>query len=77
MKTAEEWIEQYRIGFVLRPSDIEQIQLDAMKEGARRAAKIAHNQALDRAGINRSSTQVTSDEKAILTTAEQWTEADL
>jgi len=40
MKTAEEWIEQYQIGFVLKPSDIQRIQLDAIKEGMRRAAEL-------------------------------------
>lgn len=50
----------------LNAKDIQQIQLDAMKEGMRRAASMCRNHALDY-----------EQEQSILTTAEQLTEKDL
>ena len=43
MKTAEEWFNKYKVNAdkYLSMSAIEAIQLDAMKEGMRRAAEIA------------------------------------
>ena len=72
MKTAEEWIRIY-LGLSNKKPRlhgwIEQIQLDAMKEGMRRAAKQKNN------GIECSCS--TSLRDAILTAAEQLTIKDL
>jgi len=90
MKTAEEWIKDTRdyskldipLCEDLSPNLVRQIQLDAMKEGMRRAAKIAEGETFAVGGI-RTDLEVAYDqgcndcEKAILTAAEQLTEKDL
>lgn len=61
-------------------SRLKQIQLDAMKEGMRRAAKICDNIPLGyRTSGEHTVTEKLMDktQQAILTTAEQWTEKDL
>jgi hypothetical protein len=84
MKTAEEWISEKEwsgnedgdgnlLHYEWTADDIKQIQLDAMKEGARRAAKIgkeAHDPCTE-CSMGRES------EDAILITANNWTEKDL
>ncbi len=71
MKTAEEWNKQLdsKMGIEEREQDVErikQIQLDAMKEGMRRAAK-----------MHELGDSVHSMEETILSAAEQLTEKDL
>ena len=82
MKTAKEWDLAFeRLGssksaYFSRKDIIQQIQLDAMKEGARRAAvKAGDHNALSPDGIVWHTKQ--SVKESILTTAEQWTEKDL
>ena len=93
MKTAEEWDKEFckRYDVKIHPewktkSQVEfftdmcqQIQLDAMKEGARRAADCAISEALmnthDAEG--RCICRNCSARRAILTAAEQWTNKDL
>ena len=87
MKTAEEWmqlISEDKITgnpqtdlstdcVIVNHYELQQIQLDAMKEGARRAAVIAKQ-------IRDSDLDCMCNglpERVILTTAEQWTEKDL
>ena len=95
MKTAEEWFTIENLGMVLdiesdvscRPIELEQIreiQLDAMKEGMRRAAKqkqpkkqekcYAEAVSCHNCGYNEGNDEM---EQAILTAAEQLTEKDL
>ena len=85
MKTAEELTAQYFGG---SPAEVgedqfnelcelfKQIQLDAMKEGARRAANKAEEQ-IQVQNLQGTAAQVISVKKSILTTAEQWTTQDL
>ena len=82
MKTAEEWANEIRHGHNVGGIDetVKQIQLDAMKEGARRAAElkvevspIREKETHAGYGIRTHQTRT----EAILTTAEQWTEQDL
>jgi hypothetical protein len=83
MKTAEEWTSEI-IDYELTHYDgsytklIKQIQLDAMKEGMRRAAEqarpIAMNLASDSSHIPVIANEIS---KAILTASEQLTKKDL
>ena len=76
MKTAEDLTKDFVAGFMSAHTEdyvinsIKQIQLDAMKEGARRAAKEAAIYMGNTVHESRSA-------QYILTTAEQWTEKDL
>jgi hypothetical protein len=84
MKTAEEWISEKEwsgnedgdgnlLHYEWTVDDVKQIQLDAMKEGARRAAETVMNtMATGSPYENRLVMQ-----SAILTTANNWTEKDL
>ena len=95
MKTAEKWLTEKLQGKHGEPQLhtaqewdtsmlhlFKQIQLDAMKEGARRAAEICSTRGKDvyagsnpiREGIKRG---LSNGCIAILTTTEQWTEKDL
>lgn len=82
MKTAEEWLEQnWRHKIHSDEAAIElckQIQLDAMKEGARRAAEMARNHLHGTASgwVNLTKRGETVN-NVILTAAEQWTGKDL
>ena len=79
MKTAEEWHEQFDSGLPQRAidiDDIKQIQLDAMKEGARRAAEQVKAQHYSSESSTRHVT-LNVAQRAILTAAEQLTEKDL
>lgn len=87
MKTAEEWMSQIS-GLnepellVVNRVAIREIQLDAMKEGMRRAATIAEGETFAIGGIRTvwetAYEQGCNDcEKAILSAAEQLTEKDL
>ena len=84
MKTAEEWMKQV----IIPPTDqreeylaiFQQIQLDAMKEGARRAAdkcSIIGLQYGDYDPDRDGRIPCNAARDAILNTAEQWTEKDL
>lgn len=91
MKTAEEWMKQ--LGgqtstgehpplITINRMTIREIQLDAMKEGMRRAATIAEGETFVSGGIRTgwetAYEQGCNDcEKAILTAAEQLIEKDL
>ena len=86
MKSAEEWMQlqepkalQPAALLVVNRQIIRSIQLDAMKEGARRAANCAISDALMRHhdAEGRCNCGNCSARRAILTTAEQWTEKDL
>lgn len=92
MKTAEEWLKEKWFDFLelVEPQEviirgdteledfIKQIQLDAMKEGARRAAKMARNHLHGTASgwVNLTKRGETVN-NVILTAAEQWTVSDL
>lgn len=69
MKTVEEWKQSFR-GLLLKEGDIEQIQLDAMKEGMRRAAE-------ETATYMGNTVHESHSAQYILTAAEQLTEKDL
>lgn len=58
---------------VLNYCDYQQIQLDAMKEGARRAASICAGRETE----SDLTIEATRCRQIILTTAEQWTVTDL
>lgn len=83
MKTAEEWIKTTGATGICSPifndtsifdvEEVKQIQLDALKEGARRAAKRIETPPY---GTNMQGNYISATE-AILTAAEQWTEKDL
>lgn len=79
MKTAEEWHKENNTSgecFALLTRDnIRQIQLDAMKEGARRAAEMARNACAPPATKDYLAGNTAAN--AILSTAEQWTTKDL
>ena len=83
MKTAKEWRIEVQDNDCASYSGsldrfIRAIQLDVMKEGARRAAEIDRIwQAGRRTYQNPSICAHTTPEQAILTAAEQWTEKDL
>lgn len=89
MKTAEEIADDMNrelLPALIQPikvsnlvSYIESIQLDAMKEGARRAADCAISDALMKYHDeeDRCLCGSCAARRAILTTAEQWTEKDL
>ena len=62
MKSAEEYVKGSD-RFIDLKTEIKQIQLDAMKEGARRAAETIHSRE--------------DMKQRILTTANQWTLNDL
>ena len=83
MKTAEEWRKgklpwQHRDAtdntnqYLYTDNEIKQIQLDAMKEGMRRAAKV-----ITPDGSNNRIKRQEEGVQAILTTAEQLTTKDL
>ena len=84
MKTAAElntigeriyWAVEYgRAGEVI--SELKAVQLDAMKEGMRRAAKICNDQ-WKQMEVPAERLQIYYAEKGILTAAEQLTEKDL
>ena len=77
MKTAEEWADAYWQGYNAGPNYpkfIEQIQLDAMKEGMRRAACLTR-QNLNSLNVDSLARAVLADE--LLTATEQLTEKDL
>lgn len=87
MKTAEEWMSQMSglnnpALLTVNRMAIREIQLDAMKEGMRRAATIAEGETFAVGGVH-TEWEVAYDkgccdcEKAILTAAEQLTEKDL
>lgn len=90
MKTAQDWRKQWydtelmthEHAYAEMDKLVRAIQLDAMKEGMRRAAEIAEGETFAVGGI-RTDLEVAYDqgcndcEKAILTAAEQLTEADL
>jgi len=76
MKTTEEWVKKFcpsrdifahLVYHPITEAEVKQIQLDAMREGMRRAAEIAEARHLD--GDMHS--------EAILSAAEQLTEKDL
>ena len=75
MKTAEEWVKGFD-RFIDLKTEIRQIQLDAMKEGARRAGIICSTtrDVHKHPKWNEGSHAI---ETAILSTAEQWTLNDL
>lgn len=84
MKTAEEWQDVLYSSWhgqseIITVDEIRQIQLDAMKEGARRAARI--NRAnMDKWRLTKEKDIGWGAEVSaldILTTAEQWTTKDL
>ena len=83
MKTAEEWHEQFDSGLPQRAIDIDeikQIQLDAMKEGARRAAELTKPPMRRECEYEQYQQydQISQQcAEAILTAAEQLTEKDL
>lgn len=77
MKTAEVWANEIRYGHNHGGIDtvVRQIQLDAMKEGARRAASVVMMRYAD---IQTSAPKLKRDlNQAILATAENWTIKDL
>lgn len=80
MISSEDWMKQFwkpeTSGWHAMKKIVEQIQLDAMKEGARRAAEEANKvkHSIHEAGCL---TTMANIYDAILTTAEQWTEKDL
>lgn len=85
MKTAEEWMKlqepkalQPAALLVVNRQIIREIQLDAMKEGARRAAEMARNHLHGTASgwVNITKRGETVN-NVILTAAEQWTVSDL
>lgn len=80
MKTAEEWMQlqepkalQPATLLVVNRQIIREIQLDAMKEGARRAAEECNT---EQHPLDCETCRMTVKEN-ILTTAEQWTKKDL
>ena len=74
MKTAEEWEMKCGSSQMITPQIIKQIQLDAIKEGMRRAAKVARPKEM----MLSMETQTNFDvERNILTAAEQLTTKDL
>lgn len=88
MKSAEEWFMLHNsceapakgsYVYNLMIEHIKAIQLDAMKEGARRAAdEVKKNMEYDQHLGNESWQQISKENmENILTTAEQWTEKDL
>jgi len=85
MKSAEEWRKSRYFGNNSEDgieTIVQQIQLDAMKEGMRRAAVVAEGETYATGGI-RNDEEASYEkgclaaQKAILTTAEQLTEKDL
>ncbi len=86
MKTAEKWYKEKEwsgnedgdgnlLPYEFTVEDIEQIQLDAMKEGARRAAEMARNACAPPATKDYLAGNTAAN--AILSTAKQWTTKDL
>lgn len=83
MKTAEEWGEHFGVDCIVGAKMvswedvIKQIQLDAMIEGARRAATVVveNNQPVFDLPTRLHTRQALG--QAILTTSAQWTEKDL
>lgn len=75
MKTAEEWVSEYPGSLFDKHSIVRKIQLDALKEGMRRAA----NRIDDPFKTNKVRCGTTSGEirSFILATAEQLTTKDL
>jgi len=78
MKTAEEWCDETAVNG--DPSDvptwwIKQIQLDAMKEGAKRAAQLVKDKGVSFFAIVDEALQQKKD--TILYTADNWTLKDL
>lgn len=76
MKTAEEWTNNQPLGCddCEHIAYVKQIQLDAMKEGMRRAAEVSKKELEGTVGSGWAGRQIA---QAILTTAEQLTEKDL
>ena len=74
MKTAEEWAGWHDDR--ITADDIKQIQLDAMKEGMRRAANLC-KQRSEQCFSPTVASHHKQDEQAILTAAEQLTIKDL
>lgn len=72
MKSAEEWRKEFKVWAEEWASDreVKQIQLDALKEGMRRAAKVTADYMHNAIHESRSA-------QAILTAAEKLTEKDL
>jgi hypothetical protein len=81
MKTAEEWADKCFDGFPQKGiiNDIRDIQLDAMKEGMRRAVNVVCNGSLPPIWVSSGCAYRTQTDinKAILHAAEQLTEKDL
>lgn len=77
MKTAEEWAStiDMNIWSNADATTIKQIQLDAMKEGMRRAAKVEPK--MEPHHSDEHWQGITMKEQAILSEAEQLTEKDL
>ena len=75
MKTFDEWVKQFKAcvyeWLSLSPEELKQIQLDAMKEGMRRAAQL--NQKM----MSNGDYPLEDYYKNILSAAEQLTEKDL
>ena len=75
MKTTEDWIFKYDMARETVPQLISQIQIDALKEGMRRAANVITP--YDIGVMVRNGETADILEQAILTAAEQLTEKDL
>lgn len=75
MKTAEVWANEIRYDHNHGGIDtvVRQIQLDAMKEGARRAAEAVHPKGKPFLNSVIYINTVTDAKQSILTTAENWT----